>query len=119
MASLWCNKLHLYIGNVCHVCLFLLHSNRYVLRIGIGVATLMFFATNVSCAIIVKQHQQGSSSVPVFVSIARVLINDSLFIVLGVALAVFLYKLSKMSSSNVLLEAKVSTYLRDFPCQFK
>lgn len=39
--------------------------------------------------------------------LARVLINDSLFVLCAVSLAVCIFKIAKMSSANVYLESKV------------
>lgn len=39
--------------------------------------------------------------------LARVLINDSLFVLCAVSLAVCIFKTAKMSSANVYLESKV------------
>lgn len=39
--------------------------------------------------------------------LARVLINDSLFVLCAISLAVCIFKIAKMSSANVYLESKV------------
>lgn len=39
--------------------------------------------------------------------LARVLINDSLFVLCAISLAVCVFKIAKMSSANVYLESKV------------
>lgn len=49
--------------------------------------------------------------------LARVLINDSLFVLCAVSLAVCIFKIAKMSSANVYLESKVCKRLDGCPCQ--
>lgn len=43
--------------------------------------------------------------------LARVLINDSLFVLCAISLAVCIFKIAKMSSANVYLESKVKPKL--------
>lgn len=87
---------------------------KHALRAGLGLATAIFFVTNLICAIIVRKHQQDSISVPQYVPIVRVIINDTLFIICGVTLAILVYKLSRMSAANIVLEAKGTSKCQAF-----
>ncbi|MBN3276754.1 G137B protein, partial [Polyodon spathula] len=66
--------------------------------------SLFFLVVNVTCAMLLQ------GSVPDgelrHAVLARVLINDSLFILCAVSLAVCIFRIAKMSSANVYLESK-------------
>uniref|UniRef100_A0A671M2G4 G protein-coupled receptor 137Bb n=1 Tax=Sinocyclocheilus anshuiensis TaxID=1608454 RepID=A0A671M2G4_9TELE len=67
----------------------------------VGVS-LLFLLVNLTCALLVKMsHAQVKSVV-----LVRVAINDSLFVLGAVSLAVCLYKIAKMSLASIYLEAK-------------
>ena len=74
----------------------------------IAVAITLFVVTNVTCAVIIRSSLGDVLGVFQAVSLGRVAINDTLFIVFGVTLAAYIYKMSKMSTSEVVLEARVS-----------
>ena len=62
-----------------------------------------------TCAFLVKEgtaEREERDAV-----LARVLINDSLFVLCAISLAVCIFKIAKMSSANVYLESKVNTSL--------
>lgn len=83
--------------------LFLL---RMPLRLAFLLAGLFFLVVNVTCAVMAKLGVD--ESVMKDAVLARVLINDSLFVLCAVSLAVCIFKIAKMSSANVYLESKVS-----------
>lgn len=70
-------------------------------------AILIFLTTNISCAIIVDEQEKNYNSVPIKFLIIRVSINDTLFLIVAIVLSICIYKMSRMSSANVVLEAKV------------
>lgn len=80
-------------------------SVRVPLRLGFLLASIFFLVVNVTCAMLV-QDGAGESQVKDAV-LARVLINDSLFVLCAISLAVCIFKIAKMSSANVYLESKV------------
>lgn len=59
-----------------------------------------------TCAMLV-QGDAAESQVKDAV-LARVLVNDSLFVLCAISLAICIFKIAKMSSANVYLESKVS-----------
>jgi len=71
------------------------------------VAIVVFLATNITCASLVNSYRSHSESPPKSISIARVSINDSLFLLLGAMLSVFIYRVSRIATVSVVLEAKV------------
>lgn len=79
------------------------------LRIGIALAILIFFITNMTAAIVVNYQSIQYHSVPISVIIVRVSINDSLFVMSATVLSVCIYKMSRMASAHVVLEAKGTT----------
>ncbi|ESO90132.1 hypothetical protein LOTGIDRAFT_192257, partial [Lottia gigantea] len=85
-----------------------LYSRRPV-RILVGIAAIVFIASNIGCAVIVKYHEAKYMSVPMELLYVRVAINDSLFVIFAIVLSVCIYKMTKMSSSSLVLEAKGTT----------
>lgn len=79
------------------------------LRIGVCLSVVIFLATNISSAILVKNQAQTKHSVPIEYLIIRVSINDTLFLIAAILLSFCIYKMSKMSASSVVLEAKGTT----------
>ncbi|KAK3093144.1 hypothetical protein FSP39_011777 [Pinctada imbricata] len=79
------------------------------LRIVLAAVTLIFLTTNISCAVLVKTQEKTHHSVPVYLLVVRVCINDTLFLLAAIVLAVCIYKMRKMTSSHVILEAKGTT----------
>lgn len=69
-------------------------------------ASLFFLVVNLTCAMLVQGGMVGEAEVRQVV-LARVLVNDSLFVLCAISLAVCIFKIAKMSSSNVYLESKV------------
>ncbi|XP_005988934.1 integral membrane protein GPR137 [Latimeria chalumnae] len=73
-----------------------------VVRIVVLSVNLLFLAVNFACALLVKLREETWGIV-----LVRVLINDCLFVLCAVSLAVCLYMLAKMSpSTNIYLESK-------------
>ncbi|MGH0188737.1 UNVERIFIED_CONTAM: hypothetical protein FKN15_031225 [Acipenser sinensis] len=79
-------------------------ANRVPLRLAFLFMSLFFLVVNVTCAMLLQ------GSVPdaelKHAVLARVLINDSLFVLCAVSLAVCIFRIAKMSSANVYLESK-------------
>ncbi|XP_034032047.1 integral membrane protein GPR137C isoform X2 [Thalassophryne amazonica] len=72
--------------------------------------SIFFLVVNLTCALLVQGAVERSVS-PSDGGIrqavlARVLINDSLFVLCAISLAVCIFKIAKMSSANVYLESK-------------
>uniref|UniRef100_A0A3B4U6Z1 G protein-coupled receptor 137c n=1 Tax=Seriola dumerili TaxID=41447 RepID=A0A3B4U6Z1_SERDU len=65
--------------------------------------SIFFLVVNLTCALLVQGALERSESHAV---LARVLINDSLFVLCAISLAVCIFKIAKMSSANVYLESK-------------
>ncbi|XP_073682143.1 G protein-coupled receptor 137Ba-like isoform X1 [Garra rufa] len=71
----------------------------YLLFVGVS---LLFLLVNLTCALLVKMSDAQVKTVV----LVRVAINDSLFVLCAVSLAVCLYKVAKMSLASIYLEAK-------------
>ncbi|XP_008323536.1 integral membrane protein GPR137C [Cynoglossus semilaevis] len=72
--------------------------------------SVFFLVVNLTCALLVEeavdQPQSPSDGTVRHTVLARVLINDSLFVLCAVSLSVCIFKIAKMSSANVYLESK-------------
>ncbi|CAI5637877.1 unnamed protein product [Oreochromis niloticus] len=72
--------------------------------------SIFFLVVNLTCALLVQgalEHSESPSDGSVrHAVLARVLINDSLFVLCAISLAVCIFKIAKMSSANVYLESK-------------
>ncbi|KAF3857384.1 hypothetical protein F7725_009243, partial [Dissostichus mawsoni] len=72
--------------------------------------SIFFLVVNLTCALLVQGALERSESPSDggirHAVLARVLINDSLFVLCAVSLAVCVFKIAKMSSANVYLESK-------------
>ncbi|CDQ60506.1 integral membrane protein GPR137C [Oncorhynchus mykiss] len=88
--------------------------NKYKLPMHLAFifASLFFLVVNLTCAMLVQGGigggmggEAGEAEVRQVV-LARVLVNDSLFVLCAISLAVCIFKIAKMSSSNVYLESK-------------
>nr|CAB3250684.1 integral membrane protein GPR137B-like [Phallusia mammillata] len=89
------------------------NPNKYIypLRTFCIVAIVIFLGMNVSCAIVVQTQQNDEPQVNLIraIVVARVLVNDLLFVICAVSLAYCIFKISKTTSANILLEAKGTT----------
>ena len=85
--------------------------HRRPLRILVIVAIILFLVSNVVCAMIVKLHEKSYNSIPMELLYVRVAINDTLFVIFGILLSFCIYKMSTLSSSSLVLEAKVRRYM--------
>lgn len=84
---------------------------RRPLRLFLGLSVMLFTAMNLACAIVTKQHERDYASVPLFLLYIRVTITETMFLIYGILLSVCIFKMTKMASSQRVLEAKVSIYL--------
>uniref|UniRef100_A0A6Q2YX26 G protein-coupled receptor 137c n=1 Tax=Esox lucius TaxID=8010 RepID=A0A6Q2YX26_ESOLU len=82
------------------------------IRLAVIFASIFFLVVNLTCAMLVQgslaggmESDAGEAEVRQVV-LARVLVNDSLFVLCAVTLAVCIFKIAKMSSANVYLESK-------------
>lgn len=73
----------------------------------IGCVIVIFVITNIWCALLIHDCMSSCCSAR-SILITRVAINDSLFIIMGAILSVFIYRVSQVSAVSVILEAKVS-----------
>ncbi|XP_056591595.1 G protein-coupled receptor 137Ba [Triplophysa dalaica] len=71
----------------------------YLLFVGVS---LLFLLVNLTCALLVKMTDAQVKNIV----LVRVTINDSLFVLCAVSLAVCLYKVAKMSLASIYLESK-------------
>ncbi|XP_048028634.1 G protein-coupled receptor 137Ba isoform X1 [Megalobrama amblycephala] len=71
----------------------------YLLFVGVS---LLFLLVNLTCALLVKMTDAQVKTIV----LVRVTINDSLFVLCAVSLAVCLYKVAKMSLASIYLESK-------------
>lgn len=83
---------------------------RIPFRVAMAVIVLIFLTTNVSSAILIHHQRQNYHSLPLYILVIRVSINGTLFLLAAIVLSVCIYKMRTMSSSNVILEAKVYIY---------
>lgn len=75
---------------------------RWPLYLLFLVISLVFLVVNLVCALLVRTASADTHTVV----LTRVAINDSLFVLCAVSLAVCLYKIAKMSLANIYLESK-------------
>ncbi|XP_060789650.1 integral membrane protein GPR137C [Neoarius graeffei] len=68
--------------------------------------SVVFLVVNITCSLMVLTHKNMDTSNIKHIVLARVLINDSLFVLCAISLATCICKLAKMSSANVYLESK-------------
>ncbi|XP_053366339.1 integral membrane protein GPR137C isoform X2 [Clarias gariepinus] len=68
--------------------------------------SVFFLVVNVTCSLMVLTQKNMEDGDAKHIVLARVLINDSLFVLCAISLAICLCKLAKMSSANVYLESK-------------
>ncbi|KAM4602269.1 integral membrane protein GPR137C [Polymixia lowei] len=80
------------------------------LRLAFLCLSILFLVVNLTCALLVQGALERSEPVSEggirHAVLARVLINDSLFVLCAISLAVCIFKIAKMSSANVYLESK-------------
>ncbi|KAG9328482.1 hypothetical protein JZ751_013564 [Albula glossodonta] len=81
-----------------------LNKYKVPLRLAFLFASLFFLVVNITCAMLV-QGGVGEGEVKHAV-LTRVLINDSLFVLCAISLAICIFRIAKMSSANVYLESK-------------
>lgn len=82
------------------------------LRFAVLGAVLVFVTSNLVCGVIVRIEDSKLHSSPLVLNIVRVAVNDTLFIITAVALSVCIIKMTKMSSSNLVLEAKGTSVIQ-------
>jgi hypothetical protein len=80
---------------------------RKPLRVAVVAAVLVFTISNLVCALVVRYKEDNTHTSPMYLNIVRVSVNDTVFIFAAVALSVCIIKMTKMSSSSLVLEAKV------------
>ncbi|XP_062862938.1 integral membrane protein GPR137C [Trichomycterus rosablanca] len=71
--------------------------------------SFLFLVVNVSCSLVVHAQTSMDSSRAKRVVLARVLVNDSLFVLCAVSLATCICKLARLSSASAYLESKGTT----------
>ncbi|XP_041070851.1 integral membrane protein GPR137C isoform X3 [Carcharodon carcharias] len=81
-----------------------LNKYKIPLRLAFLFASILFLVVNFTCAVLVQGNVPESQLK--WTVFARVLINDSLFVLCAISLAVCIFKIAKMSSANVYLESK-------------
>ncbi|KAJ8365983.1 hypothetical protein SKAU_G00148140 [Synaphobranchus kaupii] len=64
--------------------------------------SLLFLMVNLTCALLVKMTNAEANTIV----LVRVAINDTLFVLCAISLAVCLYRIAKMSLANIYLESK-------------
>ena len=78
-------------------------------------ALFIFLATNITCAILIDQQTMASHDPPLALVYTRVIVNDSLFIIYAILLAINIYKVSKLPTNYQVLESQVRYGLHN-PC---
>ncbi|XP_076834007.1 integral membrane protein GPR137C isoform X3 [Brachyhypopomus gauderio] len=78
------------------------------LRLAFLLTAVSFLVVNVTCSLVVQTQKSGGGEARPVV-LARVLINDTLFVLCAISLATCICRLAKMSSANVYLESKGTT----------
>ncbi|AWO95920.1 putative integral membrane protein GPR137C [Scophthalmus maximus] len=83
---------------------------KVLLRLFFLCLSIFFLVVNLTCAFLMQgalEHSESPSDEDIrHAVLARVLINDSLFVLCAISLAVCIFKIAKMSSANVYLESK-------------
>lgn len=85
---------------------------RTPLKLAFLFLSVFFLVVNVTCSLMVLTQNNMEGSHAKHIVLARVLINDSLFVLCAISLATCICKLAKMSSANVYLESKVRWWER-------
>ncbi|XP_055720137.1 G protein-coupled receptor 137Ba-like isoform X3 [Salvelinus fontinalis] len=85
-----------------------LNKYKVPIRLAFIFSSLFFLVVNLTCSMLVQGGIGGNVGEAEVrqVVLARVLVNDSLFVLCAVSLAVCIFKIAKMSSANVYLESK-------------
>ncbi|XP_033836181.1 integral membrane protein GPR137C [Periophthalmus magnuspinnatus] len=87
-----------------------LNKYKVPLRLFFLSLSIFFLVVNITCALLVQgaleRSESPSEAIVRHAVLARVLINDSLFVLCAISLAVCIFKIAKMSSANVYLESK-------------
>lgn len=87
-----------------------LNKYKVPLRVFFLSLSIFFLVVNITCALLVQgaleKAESPSDATIRHAVLARVLINDSLFVLCAISLAVCIFKIAKMSSANVYLESK-------------
>lgn len=87
-----------------------LNKYKVPLRLFFLSLSIFFLVVNITCALLVQgaleRSESPSDAMVRHAVLARVVINDSLFVLCAVSLAVCIFKIAKMSSANVYLESK-------------
>ncbi|XP_056157387.1 integral membrane protein GPR137C [Lampris incognitus] len=83
------------------------------LRLAFLCLSIFFLVVNLTCALLVQGALESSEPASEggvrHAVLARILINDSLFVLCAIFLAICIFKIAKMSSANVYLESKGSS----------
>lgn len=78
-------------------------TNRLPLYLVFLLISLLFLVVNLVCALLVRMSSAEAHTIV----LVRVTINDTLFVLCAISLALCLYKIAKMSLANIYLESKV------------
>eukprot|EP01137_Pigoraptor_chileana_P000170 Opistho-2@35870 len=95
----------LYFAQVVHKTKWQLASKALYKRILLStwmLSNVAFFSVNITCVAIVGNR----ATFPKSIAIARVAVNETLFLLLSAALVVYMFRVMKLSSASVLLQAK-------------
>ncbi|CAG5133734.1 unnamed protein product [Candidula unifasciata] len=79
------------------------------LRIFLAVSVLVFVAVNVAVTVITKHHERHYHSIPLYLIYIRVTLTETMFFIYGTLLSVSIFKMTKMTSTQRVLEAKGTT----------
>ncbi|KAM6945428.1 LOW QUALITY PROTEIN: integral membrane protein GPR137C [Aplochiton taeniatus] len=82
-----------------------LNKYKVPMRLAFLSASVFFLVVNLACAVL-GGAVGGSEGAPRPAVLVRVFINDSLFVLCAVSLAVSIFRIAKMSLANVYLESK-------------
>ncbi|CAL8309078.1 unnamed protein product [Merluccius merluccius] len=83
-----------------------LSKYKVPLRLAFLCLSIFFLVVNLTCALLIQTTGPASAAGVRRPLLARVLVNDFLFTLCAVSLAVCIFRIAKMSSANVYLESK-------------
>ncbi|XP_064621751.1 G protein-coupled receptor 137Ba-like isoform X2 [Lineus longissimus] len=85
------------------------HKYKRPVWVTVGISIVIFVATNITCAVLTFQHRRDYDTTSLLLIQIRVIVNDSLFVIFGIFLSCCIYKIAKISSADLVLEAKGTT----------
>ncbi|BFZ07095.1 hypothetical protein BsWGS_10134 [Bradybaena similaris] len=79
------------------------------LRIFLAVSVAVFIAVNIAITVVTKHHERHFNSIPFWLIYIRVIMTETMFFIYGTLLSISIFKMTKMTSTQRVLEAKGTT----------